>query len=278
MDNDLITRKPAVAGMFYPSNANDLKAIISKIAKSERGKLKPELISDEIIGGVVPHAGYIYSGYEAFHFFELIRLKNLALETIVILNPDHQGYCSGYAASPHAFWETPLGRIKVDTELAQFFPVSEIAHRMEHSAEVMIPFIQEVMGGEYRILPISVGYPNPEMAIRLAELLHKAVTTTQRKVVIIASSDFSHYVDPSLGVKLDNIALEKIEAIDPSGLFDVVKKNRLTVCGFGPIMVLLSYSKLICHNPRISILARGNSGKHSPSDTVVDYISISLTK
>jgi len=277
MDSEQKIRKPAVAGMFYPADAKEIKKIISTIALSEQCKIKADQVTGNIIGGIVPHAGYIYSGFEAYHFFEIVKRKKTEFETVVILNPDHQGYCSEYAASPHEFWETPLGKLKVDTELATFFPQSEIAHRMEHSAEVMIPFIQEVLGNNYQILPISIGIAQPKLTAHLADILHRAVNQTKRKVLVIASSDFSHYVEPSLGVKLDDMALEKILAFDSNGLNDVVRKNRLSVCGFGPIMALIEYSNLMVSKPKAKILARGNSGKHSSSDSVVDYISIAIT-
>lgn len=277
MSKEIETRKPAVAGMFYPAAASEIKKIISTIALSERCKIKPDQLTGKIIGGVVPHAGYIYSGFEAYHFFEMVKRKQVDFETIVILNPDHQGYCSGFEASPHKFWETPLGKIKVDAELAGFFPQSEIAHRMEHSAEVMVPFIQEVLGGNYQILPIAIGHGHPDTTATLARLIINAVAQTKRRIIVVASSDFSHYVPPEEGIKKDNIALEKIFTFDAPGLFDVVRANRLSVCGYGPIMTLLEYAKLVSENPRATILARGNSGKHSSSESVVDYITIAIT-
>ena len=277
MKNELSIRKPAVAGAFYPANPDKLKELINELARSEKKNIKNELAVPEIIGGVVPHAGYIYSGYEAVHFFELIRLSGKKYDTIVILNPDHRGYSPAFATSPHDEWETPLGCLPLDKQLAEYFPKSEIAHREEHSAEVMLPFIQTILSEKTRILPISIGSPTPEIAKKLASTLFDAAKETNRSLLLIASSDFSHYVTPLEGERLDNLALEKIIALDSTGFYQTVRKNRITVCGYGPIMTLIEYSLLCSKSPKAAIAARGNSGKNSPSNSVVDYITIVFT-
>lgn len=267
-------RKPAVAGMFYPANPNALRDKIADLLESERGRIRTELATPKIIGGVVPHAGYIYSGYEAVHFFELIRLTGKMFDTVVILNPDHQGYSPSFATSPHDEWETPLGCLPIDKEMAAYFPASEIAHRNEHSAEVMLPFIQVMLNDEVKILPISIGNPTPETAKKLAQLIFDASKETGHKILIIASSDFSHYVTPEDGKMLDNLVLEKIEKLDSDGVYRAVRNLGITVCGYGPIMTLIEYSLLCSKKLKVDIAARGNSGKHAPSQSVVDYITI----
>jgi len=247
------------------------------LVKSENNKLKTDLATPGIIGGIVPHAGYIYSGYEAVHFFELVRLSEKEYDTIIVLNPDHQGFSPAFATSPHDEWETPLGCLPIDKQLAEYFPQSEIAHREEHSSEVMLPFIQMILGGNTKILPISIGNPTPETAKKLADTLFTAVKETNRKILLIASSDFSHYVTPQEGERLDNMALEKIFVLDSPGLYQTLRKNGITVCGYGPIMTLIEYSLLCSKTTIATIAARGNSGKSSPSKTVVDYITIIFT-
>lgn len=274
MRNESSIRKPVVAGMFYPAQPDKLIDQLNEIGKGERNKIKTDLAKENIIGGVVPHAGYIYSGFEAYHFFELVRLSGMQYETIIILNPDHQGFSPAFATSPQDEWETPLGRLFVDKEMALYFPQSEIAHREEHSSEVMLPFIQTILETKPKILPISIGNPTPETAKKLAITIKKAIDETKRKVLIIASSDFSHYVTPKEGERLDNIALERIISLDSNNLFLEIKKNGITVCGYGPIMTLIEYSLLCSNSPKVTVAARGNSGKSSNSSTVVDYITI----
>jgi len=273
MSTERYTREPAVAGMFYPANPNSLKKQIVDLLKSELGKIEVDLAKPEIIGGIVPHAGYIYSGYEAVHFFELIQQSGKQFETIVILNPDHQGYSPAFATTPHDEWKTPLGTIEIDKELASFLPTSEIAHRDEHSAEVMLPFIQTFFKN-VKILPISIGSPTPDTAKQLAQIINKAQKETGRQILIIASSDFSHYVTPEKGKMLDDLAIDQIQKLDSENLFQTIRRNGITVCGYGPIMTLIEYSLIITAKPKVNIAARGNSGKNSPSNSVVDYITI----
>lgn len=277
MNEKSYIRKPAVAGLFYPAKSDDLREQINILREFEKDKINNVLASNFIIGGIVPHAGYIYSGYEAVHFFEIVRLSCIHFDTIVILNPDHQGYCPEFATSPHDEWETPLGRLSIDKELAKYFAVSEIAHRAEHSAEVMLPFVQTILRENTKILPISVGHSTPDTARKLASILFKAKEETARKIIIIASSDFSHYVSPEDGVMLDNLALEKIESFDSIGLYQTVKKFGISVCGYGPIMALIEYSLLCSESPTANIVARGNSGKQSQSQSVVDYITLIIS-
>lgn len=274
MEKETKIRKAAVAGMFYPIQPQQIKDQIHELLQSETKNIKLELATPKIIGGIVPHAGYIYSGYEAVHFFELIRKSGKEFDTIVILNPDHQGYSPEFATSPHDYWETPLGRIALDREMAKDFQQSEWAHSKEHSAEVMLPFIQILFDTNLMILPISIGSPTPDTAKKLALKIQKSAIENNKKILIIASSDFSHYVTPQEGERLDNVALESITSLDSSGLFDKVRRYGLTVCGYGPIMTLIEYSLLIAQKPKVNIAARGNSGKNSPSNSVVDYITI----
>lgn len=249
MKSELSIRKPAVAGMFYPSDPEKLRLQVRELVLKEKPNIKTGLGPNEIIGGVVPHAGYIYSGYEAVHFFELVQLSGKKFDTIIILNPDHQGYSPEYATTPHNFWETPLGTVEIDRDLATFFPQSELAHLKEHSAEVMLPFIQVILDKETKILPISIGNPIPETAKILAHKIFNAAQKTKHKVLIVASSDFSHYVTPEDGIKLDDIALERIFAKDSKGFFQAIKNYGISICGYGPIMTLIEYSLLCCKSP-----------------------------
>jgi len=267
-------RKPAVAGMFYPANPTFLRKQISDLLESEKERIKKELATPKIIGGIVPHAGYVYSGFEAVHFFELIRLSGKVFDTVVILNPDHHGYSPEFATSPHDEWGTPLGTLSIDTEMAEYFPKSEIAHQNEHSAEVMLPFIQTIFSEKVKIFPISIGAPTPKKAKELAQCIYNAANETNRKIIIIASSDFSHYVTPENGNLLDNLVLEKITNLDSDEVYKTIKKFGITVCGYGPIMTLIEYSLICSKKTKVDIAARGNSGKNSNSNSVVDYITI----
>lgn len=269
-------RKAAVAGMFYPDNYDELRILLSEFEdKYNAASIKvPE--TNNIIGGIVPHAGYIYSGYHAMHFFKAIKMNEQKFDTVVILNPNHSGIGPYVALDENDMWETPFGRLQIDTKFYNKLnlPFDANAHNSEHSGEVMLPMLQYFFGDSIKIAPVSVNDQSFNTAKRLAEKLHKAVKETKRNIIIIASSDFSHFVSPEAGYKLDEMVCEKILDFDANGIYDVIMKNNISVCGYGPIMALIEYSKSINSNIKIKVLSRGHSGEVSQSDSVVDYVTV----
>ena len=239
------TRKPAVSGRFYPSDKNELSKMLAQILKSEKEKIKIELSEREIIGAVVPHAGYIYSAYQAVHFFEILKQSEQKFDTFVILNPNHTGYGAEIALDDNDFWETPFGKVPVDTEFAEStgFEFSAEAHKYEHSGEVMLPFLQYFRNYDFKILPITISHQTVENAKLIAEKLHETSKLLNRKIAIIASSDFSHYVNPEFGKKTDMQVIEKILNFDSEGTYKIVKDKKISMCGYAPVISLMHYSK-----------------------------------
>ncbi|MGM0509049.1 MAG: AmmeMemoRadiSam system protein B [Fusobacteriota bacterium] len=272
------TRKAAVAGKFYPSEKKEIKKLLDKIKSKEKKNINYDLSQNNIIGGVVPHAGYQYSGYEAIHFFELI--KNKSYDTIIILNPNHTGFGEDIAMSDYDNWETPMGEVALDIEFTNHlnFPISNIAHANEHSGEVMIPFLQYSLKNSFKIIPITMGAQNLKNAKKIANQIYEVNKKFKKNILIIASSDFTHYQSPEEGKRLDNLVVEDILNFETEQIFKKVKEKNLTICGFGPIITLLEYSKLITKDPEIKLLKRGNSGDVVPSKKVVDYISFLVYK
>jgi hypothetical protein len=138
----------------------------------------------------------------------------------------------------------------------------------------MLPFLQKWISYPFKIVPICILRQNPVISTEIAEKIYKANQILQKKIFIIASSDFSHYVDPDKGKEKDSLVLKELEKLDSQHLYDTVIRNRVSVCGYGPIMTLIEYAKLVSQKPETTILARGNSGKTMPSSSVVDYVSI----
>ena len=268
-------REPAVAGTFYPGTPEKLRDLIAKL---DTGKEKEhsELQDLEIIGGIVPHAGYIYSGNEAVHFFSQLTKNKNQYETVVILNPNHQGNGPAYALDIHDYWKTPLGNFEIDHDLlsGMNIPEHEPAHRLEHSAEVMLPFLSYYLPYKIRILPVSMMRQNPEVAREIANILFHAVLKTNRKILIIASSDFCHFVAPDTGYRLDSEVIDAILNLSVDSVYNRIVEKNITVCGYGPIMALMEYSMLSFKNTKVRVLARGNSAKSKPIDRVVDYVTI----
>ncbi|MFP4557813.1 MAG: AmmeMemoRadiSam system protein B [Bacteroidales bacterium] len=270
------TRKPAVAGLFYPENREDLTLLIKQIDNSVNKNSNTNLWDNQIIGGVLPHAGYIYSAHHAIPFFHAVSNSAQDIDTVIILNPNHQGIGPDVALDNHDNWETPLGIAALDKDFYKILnlPVSAEAHQEEHSAEVMIPLIQYYLGENIRILPISIKNQTYDTAKQLGKNLGNATNKLDKRVLIIASSDFSHFESPSEGYRLDSMVLEKILKMDAKGVYQTITNNGISVCGYGPIMALMEYAKLQYANYQLNILSRGHSGDVSPSSTVVDYISI----
>jgi AmmeMemoRadiSam system protein B len=269
-------RTPKVAGAFYPGTENEINSLLGHILDAEAEKIDYSYARKELIGCVVPHAGYIYSGYEAMHFFEIIKRSPKKYDTFIILNPNHTGYGEYIEVDSHDSWDTPLGNVPVDTDFARQLdlPRSDRAQMQEHAAEVMLPLLQQSLSHDFSIVPISMLRQNPITAMEVAEKIRDANKVMQRTLMIIASSDFTHFESPVDGKTKDDMVLEQIKKQDTEKLYDTVIQHRISVCGYGPIMALIEYSKLVAENPSSVILARGHSGKTRPSSSVVDYITI----
>jgi AmmeMemoRadiSam system protein B len=269
-------RAPVVAGSFYPGTAKEINLLIDRILDSEKKNIDYSYAEKDLIGCVVPHAGYVYSAYEALHFFEIIRKIPSQIDTFIIVNPNHTGYGESVEVDAHDAWRTPMGTIDLDREFIHELdlPSATIAQSQEHSAEVMLPLLQKTLDYTFKIVPISMLRQIPENARELAIKLEYAVKKLNRKIMLIASSDFSHFESVSEGEAKDNLVLEQIKAQDTQKLYETVVKNRISVCGYGPIMTLIEYARIVAGEPGSVVLARGHSGKTRSSGSVVDYITI----
>jgi AmmeMemoRadiSam system protein B len=269
-------RQPAVAGRFYPSTAGELEVQLSEILRHEKPFIDYSLSEKNIIGGVVPHAGYMYSARQAVHFFEILKSSGDQFDTFFIINPNHTGHGAEIALDDNDYWETPFGKTEIDRDFYPHLGFSESspAHKYEHSGEVMLPFLQYFNDYPFRIVPVTMSKQNPQNARMIAEAVMKANKQLQRKICLIASSDFSHFVQPQEGNRLDKFVLDEIAGFNPEGIYRQVREKQISVCGFGPIMTLIEYARLKAASPQMKILKAGNSGDVIPSDEVVDYVSI----
>ncbi len=257
-----MTRKPVVAGMFYPGNFSDLDKIINWCF--EESKFGPACLpsnkrTKKIIGGVCPHAGYPYSGPAAAWVFKEIAESEFP-DLFIILGTSHSGSTSCISLED---WETPFGLVKVNKAFGERFAkksgliVNEAAHSNEHSIEVQLPFLQFVNKDKLtliRILPILVSHDVDPTGI--AEAIAETIKETKKKVIIIASGDFTHYglnygympfrdnVKENLH-KLDKGAIEFIRKLDTSGFRDYINKTGATICGRDSISVLIETMKVL---------------------------------
>ena len=288
-------RKPTVAGQFYNGNRTDLEQSIRECFLDKRGPGDlPETgqRKKNIKGLVVPHAGYIYSGDIAANSYYYLS-KNGFADTFIILGPNHTGMGSGVSIMTEGSWETPLGTASINEALAKklwtgIIDKDQIAHMHEHSIEVQLPFLQFcARDKKFDFIPICMAMQDFETSEEVGNILANAIKGTDEKVVIIASSDFSHagfnYASmPPLGVRVDKyvekqdkLAIEKILKVDPKGLIDTVHKNNITMCGYGPVAVMLTASKMLGAK-QVELLKYGTSYEVQPSSSCVGYGALAV--
>lgn len=269
-------RKAYNAGKYYPGTKTEIINLIDFLYEKEKNNIDYSLSEEDIIGGIIPHAGYNFSGYQAIHFFEIIKNSKKKYDTIFIINPSHTGYGDEISLDDNDCWENPLGKVKIDRDYYKIMdiPLSETANKYEHSGEVMLPFLQYKLTYDFKIIPITIRIQNFENASKVAKEIYNANKLLKKNILIIASSDFSHYLAPEVGEHYDNMVLEEIKNLDSKNLYNTVIRNNISVCGYGPIISLIEYSKIIRKNVKTSILKRGHSGEIIKSQEVVDYISI----
>ena len=268
-------RKPSVAGQFYPGNKQELDELLDDVLEKEKGNIKKELAKKDIIGGIAPHAGYIFSAYQAMHVFKILKEHQKQFETIFIINPNHSGMGNEIAYDSNSYWETPYGKVEVDQDFAEAMniPVSDIEQSREHSGEVMVPLLQRTLDYNFKIAPITMTIQSYSNAVEVANEIYNANKKLNKNIFIIASSDFSHFVSPQTGKERDQLVIDKILDMKSEEVEQVIRKNRISVCGYGPIMALMEYSKLVAENPKNEVLKKGSSGDIIPSNEVVDYVS-----
>ena len=269
-------RQAKFAGKFYPETKEELVHFLNFILKVETNKINTTLTKFPILGIVAPHAGYIYSGYHAVHAYQILKLANQSFDTVVVINPNHSGMGTGnYNLSCSYQWNTPLGLLVQDTEFMEALSIEcfDPAHEQEHSGEVQLPFLQNFLPNSFRIVMITMNHQTHANAKILAQKLANAAKITKRKTLIVASSDFSHYEDVETGFNKDQYLIDRILQLNAEECYNQVKKHHITACGYGPVMTLIEYAKLVSDKPKMELLRRGHSGEVSFSNKVVDYAS-----
>jgi len=283
-------RKPIAYG-FYPKEKTELIKTIENcfLDNYGPGELPKERKNNKnLIAGIVPHAGYVYSGPCAAWLYKEL-YENWNFDTIVIIGTNHSGL--GYPVSLFITedWETPLGIVKVDKDfgkkIIQSYDAVEdsIPHLYEHSIEVQLPFLQYI-SKEFKIVPILIKDLNIEEIREFMSLIDEIAKELKRRIFLLASSDFTHhgkiygYIKFSKNIienvkKLDLEYIEKILNLDSEGFLELIEENNGTVCGIYPILSFIEYSKL--KKAKTHLLKYYNSGeKTKEEDIVVGYASI----
>lgn len=233
-------RHPAVAGRFYPRNPDDLRADVESFLSSPKKTVAA-------LGCVVPHAGYMYSGHVAGAVYAQLDLPRRC----ILMCPNHTGVGQPLAIMSQGAWETPLGCVAIDSQLAealkQRFPLlaeDAEAHRAEHAAEVQLPFLQS-RKPDCTFVPIALGTRRYEILEALGDAIVDTLQALGERVLLIASSDMNHYENDAVTRQKDYKAIERILVMDARGLYDVVMNEDISMCGFGPTVAMLTAARLL---------------------------------
>ncbi len=202
-----------------------------------------------IVAVVAPHAGYEYSGPVAAHSY--LHVSSLrSPDLIVVVAPNHYGIGSGVATFRDGEWETPMGRMRVDEEAASMLvndsgivAFDPEAHRMEHSLEVQLPFLQQIYGDSVPFLPVSLLFQDVDTARTVAESLVKVVEG--RSAVLVASSDLTHYEPAAVAKEKDSVLIDAARRMDLSSFYSTLDRLQVTACGFGAIATVMEVSRAL---------------------------------
>jgi hypothetical protein len=234
----MYTRLPAVAGTFYEDNPARLHAQV-KACFAENPKTDAK---ERFIGAVVPHAGLMYSGHVAAAFYGLAELP----KRFIILCPNHTGFGHFAAINREGAWRTPLGDVPIDTKLAdaliaktKLLSEDTRAHAREHSLEVQLPFLQELLGNDFTFVPICLGAPRYEMCEQIGDAIASVIGAEKEPVGILASSDLNHYEVQKETLRKDQLAIDPVVARNPRELWRVIDEFDVSMCGFIPTTTML---------------------------------------
>ena len=279
-------RKSVFAGQFYPDDPKGLREDVIRYLRMRPQKIV-DLKGKEVLAVQVPHAGYVFSGPIAGMTLGRIVLP----DSVIVLGPNHTGRGAPISVWNGGPWQTPLGAMPVDTEAATAlieagggFTGDMTAHLQEHSLEVLVPFFQ-VMNPKARLTAVTVsGLP-----FAMLEDAGKALASAVRKiaasggrVLIVVSSDMSHYLPHAKTVTMDSMALEAMKSLDPERLFSVVRDNNISMCGIFPMTIaLFALNELGADKARVMAYATsGQTGRAVGADMerVVGYAGVAITR
>jgi MEMO1 family protein len=266
-------RHPAVAGRFYPGDSERLLADVESY-------LSPAGRATSALGCVVPHAGYMYSGHVAGAVFSRIDVPRRT----ILLCPNHTGMGHPLSIMSEGHWQTPLGAVPIDADIAETLKQSlslltedSAAHRAEHAAEVELPFLQ-VRQPDVTFVPIALGTSRFEPLEALGHAISEVVRAQEEPVLIIASSDMNHYENDQITRIKDRKAIEPMLRLDARGLYDVVMNEEISMCGFGPAVAMITAARDLGAT-QAELVRYATSGDVSGDrDMIVGYAGVVVRK
>ncbi|MEM3839285.1 MAG: AmmeMemoRadiSam system protein B [Candidatus Micrarchaeaceae archaeon] len=241
-----MNRRPAVSGLFYPSDPAELAQCVENMVKGADNGAN----YGKIVSCVAPHAGYVYSGSVAARTYAALkRMDGLgSIDTFVVIGPNHTGLGYPISVSVAESWATPLGKVRNDVEFAEFvsgeggIALDESAHRSEHSVEVQLPFLQ-VIAERFNCVFVCMGDQSYGSCKLLERSVSKAAEALRRRILVIASSDFNHYESIEIAKRKDLPAIKLLERLDAIGFHRTIEASDDSACGYGPVTVAALYAK-----------------------------------
>ncbi len=262
-----MVRKPAVSGQFYPKTSKGIKDFISQWVSSSPVKVSAK-------GVILPHAGYIYSGKVAV----VTCARILPRKRVVILGPNHTGLGVEFSIYPKGLWEIPQGNVEIDEELAQeilhegnFIEEDFLAHKFEHSIEVELPILKYFFN-EFKFVPIICATASLDTYRKVAQQIYRGIKEKKEEILIVASSDMTHYEEDAQARKKDSLAIEAIINLDEVELLQRIRKENISMCGAAPVSIMLILTKLLGAK-KVEVVSYQTSGEVSGDySAVVGYL------
>lgn len=264
-------RPAAVAGSFYPASPAQLKADVKLLLQTNH----PQQAAKAIIA---PHAGYVYSGAVAG---ELIAATKIP-KTVLLIGPNHHGEGADIAVTAADSWATPLGNVPIAASLREqlctaiaALQIDDRAHQFEHSLEVMLPLLLQSQP-KLQIVPIALRSLSLSECLRFGSDLASVLKDFPEEVLLLASSDMNHFQDAETTEQLDLLAINKMTDYDPSGLYQTVQENRISMCGVLPAVVVMQAARELGAR-ECRLLRHTHSGLvNGDNRRVVGYASLSM--
>ncbi len=277
-------RKSILAGSWYAGTEDSLLEQIKNCFLHPIGPRKIPRVKDgkrKIVSIIVPHAGYVYSGpVAAYSYYALA--EDGKPDTFVIIGPNHTGIGSGVSIMVRGTWETPLGTVDIDGEIAEKIESKNDmiredlrGHESEHSIEIQLPFLQFLYGKNFKFVPITMMWQN----LNASRIVGRAVAESikGKNAVVIATTDFSHYVPHEEALELDKKAIDCILALNEEKLQRTVLEHGITMCGYGPVSAAVFASKELGAK-KAQLLKYATSGDVTGDrSSVVGYGSLKVT-
>lgn len=276
-------RRPSAAGTFYAGDPEGLRQQLHHVFSSDLGPgevPQPENDLKKVVGIVVPHAGYSYSGQVASHSYHFLGRCGRP-KTVIIIGPNHTGLGAEVSITTEGFWETPLGKVPIDSKIAKlilqestYISESEEAFSGEHSLEVQLPFLQ-FLYHEFKFVPLLFRNQTMKVSTKIGKNLAKIIEDNEG-IALIASSDFTHYRSQEAALKNDNRVIEKILRLNIDEFYETIAQYSISICGYGPIAALMEVAKRLDLSD-VNLLKYATSGDVTGrKDEVVGYAGISF--